>query len=33
MAALACSAATQPEVARHPLADQAADVLRPYWDL
>jgi acetoin utilization deacetylase AcuC-like enzyme len=33
MAALAGSAARQPEVARHPLADQAADVLRRYWDL
>jgi acetoin utilization deacetylase AcuC-like enzyme len=33
MAALAGSAATRPEVARHPLADQAADVLRRYWDL
>jgi acetoin utilization deacetylase AcuC-like enzyme len=33
MAALADGAAPPPEVARHPLADQAADVLRRYWDL
>jgi acetoin utilization deacetylase AcuC-like enzyme len=33
MAALADGAGPPPEVARHPLADRAADVLRPYWDL
>jgi acetoin utilization deacetylase AcuC-like enzyme len=32
MAALA-NGATPPEVARHPLADEAAGVLGPYWDL
>jgi hypothetical protein len=32
MAALA-GGAVPPEVARHPLADDAADVLGRYWDL
>jgi acetoin utilization deacetylase AcuC-like enzyme len=33
MAALANGAAPPAEVARHPLADGAAEVLRRYWDL